>query len=255
MKFWKNQNFAVYLENFFDPGHWSLNAPTPTPLHNPFLQYFFQMFFYTTSILILLHTASSISVASTPSPYTQSSNEASYSSPSTPEPSVEYKSSNPHGPFPYARQFFEPLFTPSNQYAESLTSPSPLTPKPFLFHRLPFLPSAPYSNPAYPDQPSPYGFPTGYFPQQTPYNLPAYPNQPLFDPHYPSPFPQKFGRNPYLPDCDFHPISFRNTKPLLFYPNKPDNYYDSQLAGKPSNAFYRFQPPPYAANFASNIYH
>ncbi|XKL60027.1 hypothetical protein PGB90_001043 [Kerria lacca] len=211
------------------------------------------MYLYVTSIFWFIQTATCISVASTSSPYTASPNEANYAPPSTVEPTTDYKSNNPHGQFPYARQFFEPLFNPSNPYSESLTSPNPLTQKPFLFHRVPFLPSAPFTNPAYVDQPTPYNL-AGY-PTQPPYSLPNYPNQPFFEPHYPFTFPQKFAKSPYSPaDCDFHPSSFRNTKPILFYPHKPDTYFDSPLTGKPSNVLYRFQPPPYGANFA-NIYH
>ncbi|XP_065217877.1 adhesive plaque matrix protein-like [Planococcus citri] len=206
------------------------------------------MYLQLASICAFMHAVAGISVASTSSPYTNPVTEPNYASPSTVEPSADYKLPNQ---YPYSRQFFEPIFTPSNQYAESLTSPSPVSGKQFLLHRFPFFPSL--SSP-YNQQPSPYEQP-GYL-GQSPYGgLPAYPNQPLYEPHYPLTYPQKFARNPYVPDCDYHAPAFRNTKPLLFYPSKPDPFLDSQILAKPSNSLFRYQPPPYGANYANNIYH
>lgn len=213
------------------------------------------MYFQITTICAFIHAVASISVASTPSPYTNQATD-NYVSPTTNEPTTDYKLNNP---YPYSRHLFEPIFSPNNQYAETLTSPNPISPKQFLFHRFPFFPSAPSpyaQQPAqspYAQQPAPYDL-SGY-PGQSPYALPGYPNQQLYEPPYPLAFPQKYAKNPYIPDCDFHSPAYRNTKPYLFYPNKPDPFLDSQILAKPSNSLFRFQPPPYAANYANNIYH
>lgn len=235
------------------------------------------MYVYLTGILLFIQTADSISVASTPNPYTaavgtSSSLNADYASSTTIEPAVaDYKFNHPHNQYPYSRQFFEPLFTPSSQYSsESLTSPNPLTPKAaFLFHRLPFFPtpsvapyssvpsSVPYPTPAAEQLTlSPYNLP-GYA-AQPPYNLPGFVNQHSVDPHYPLSFPQRFvPKNPFSSDCEYHsPSAFRNTKPILFYPHKPENYYETPIPlAKPTNAFYKYQHLPYGTSFANNIYH
>lgn len=225
------------------------------------------MYFETASILLLIHAVTSISVASTPSSYTSAPSDSNYAAPSTIEPTIDYKSNSINSQFPYARQFFEPVSPLSNPYAENLQSFSQLTPKPFLFHRTPFFPSAPFTSSApYTDpQATPYHL-HGYLPQQQyspltdyanqPYANQPYANQPFYDQQYPIAFQQKFGKSPLAPDCDFHPLTFRNTRPLLFRPYKLDNYLEpSPLLGKPTNPLYRFQPSPLGVNLANNIYH
>lgn len=210
----------------------------------PFL---FQMYLHITCALVFIQAVTSVSIASTPSSYTNQATEESYASPSTVESAPpQYKVNNQ---YPYSRQLLEPLFTPSSQYAETFTpsSPTPAQSKQFLLHRVPFFP--PYSSP-YAQPPASYGEQPGY--PQPPYNYPAYPpSQPLYDPSYPLNYPgQKYAasRNPYAPDCDFHP-SFRN-RPYFFYPSKQDPYLDSQVIARPGNSLFRFQPPA----FANNIY-
>ncbi|KAK7603377.1 hypothetical protein V9T40_003376 [Parthenolecanium corni] len=215
------------------------------------------MYLEAINIILLIHAVTSISVASTPSSYTSAPSDSNYAAPSTLEPTIDYKSNGVHNQFPYARQFFEPVSPLSNPYAENLQSFNQLTPKPYLFHRTPFFPSAPYTGSApYTDpQPTPYNL-HGYLPQQQYAPLTDYPNQPFYDQQYPIAFQQKFGKSPLTPDCDFHPLNFRNTRPLLFRPYKLDNYLEqSPLLAKPANPLYRFQPSPLGVNLANNIYH
>lgn len=238
------------------------------------------MFVCLASILIFVKTTVSISVSSTATPYaagvtsTPTNSAADYISPTTIEPTIdEYKFNNPANQYPFSRQFLEPLFTPSNHYAESLSPSNSITPKaaPLLFHRLPFFPTTvpppPYSNlpqqPTYPSGGEQHGLPYNLhsYAAQPPYSFPNFPNQPSpVEPHYPFTFPtQKFlPKSPFSPDCEYHasPSVYRNIKPVLFYPHKPENYFEPSLPlAKPSNTFYRYQPSPYGTAFTNNIYH
>lgn len=216
------------------------------------------MYLEVANIFLLIHVATSVSVAPTSSSYTSAQGDSNFAAPSTIEPSIDYKSNNAYNQFPYARQFFEQFLPPNNPYIENLLSFNPLTPKPFLLHRIPFFPSVPalissgpYSDP----QPTPYHL-HGYLPQQPYTPLTDYTSQPLFDRQYPIAVQQKFGKNTPNPECDFHPLTFRNTRPFSALHYKPENYLEpSSLHEKSNNQLYKFQPSPVDVSLANNIYH
>lgn len=213
--------------------------------------------------VFLAHTASSISVASTPAPYTASSPSNDYASPTPAEsvtPDYNNKYNNPHNP--YSRQVYDPMTPynpPNNHLVEGFTPYSSLlSPRPFLFHRVPSI----FNSPAHsgPVNPESTGYPSSYNPSSYPTQSGFVPSTPLYEPQYPFAY-SKYPKNAYVPSCDYQLLSpYRHSKPLLFFPQKPENFYDYPSApAKQSDPLYRYQPaaPAYGNSYASNlpVYH